>query len=601
MPIAEGAGHHERTGNLKATRRLLGGLATALTVAFLTAPTASATISPTLTLDQSGGTQAGASVPLGTDIQFAPDSDADSPKDLTLLFPPGLVSDASIDGGACLQIQPQANTEPDSACKVGTGTASAKVNGVLPTQQPLSLFLVAPPQPSDLAGIAVYMDNTHQQLGGTGDVLVRPSGDPAGVGLNVVFTNLPDTISFGGPSAPISLKELQTTLTAVRLPDSCPSTAVNYTITADSYNDSTLKTATAPLNVTGCSNLTLTPTFTVTASKDSSDSGTAVTTDLKQPASADEATSSQVVLTLPTNVLGPNVPAVLSGGILCQDPTFASCKTIGTASSTSPLYPKTLTGNVYLTGSLTAPAIALVFGPPFPITLSGSVDLSTGSTTFTGVPDLPLTDLQVALAGGPNAVFAASCKPSSGTGSTALTSQNGDKTVTVAAPFTVSGCPASTSTQTPQPTTPGTGNNPGSHGKAPKPGKPRLGSASLRRLSHHRFALKLKLLAGRNAPKLKSVTLTLPAALRLAVRRHHRLHLLVHVVAAGAHIARVRIVHGRLLVVFRRATSQATLTIRGPLNSTGKQHRQRKAKLIVAVTDVAGHHTRLPAKTLSLP
>jgi hypothetical protein len=179
----------------------------------------------------------------------------------------------------------------------------------------------------------------------------------------------------------------------------------------------------------------------VSAVRDAGDLGVRVATDLKQPPASSQATSSKVVLTLPPTVLTPNLVAVVAGGILCTDPTFVSCKTIGSASSTSPLYPAALKGKAYLTGSLVSPAIALVFPPPFPIQLSGAVNIVTGSTTFTGVPDLPLTDLQVVLRGGSKAAFTAPCLLSSGTASAALTSQNGDFTANANAPFTVTNCP----------------------------------------------------------------------------------------------------------------------------------------------------------------
>ncbi len=57
--------------------------------------------------------------------------------------------------------------------------------------------------------------------------------------------------------------------------------------------------------------------------------------------------------------------------------------------------PEPLSGEAYLTGSLRAPSITLVFGPPFSLTLSGAVALATNSTTFPGLPDIPLSDLRV--------------------------------------------------------------------------------------------------------------------------------------------------------------------------------------------------------------
>lgn len=424
---------------MKSFSRLSAVLGIALGLAVL-APAASAAIAPSLTLDQSAGTQAGSLVALTTDVAFAPTSN-DTVKDLTEILPPGLLSNASIDGGRCIKAAAPSSGLPRAACKIGTGQASVVVNGVLNTTQPLSLYLVKAPAPADLAGVAIYTDNTATQLGKTGDVALRPSGDPAGVGIDITFKGIPNSVSFGGPPLTLSVTELKTTISAIRMPDSCPSPPANFTVKADSYADSTAKTTSAPLQVTGCSSLKLTPTFKVTAIRDAIDPGVKVTTDLKQPAAPDQATNRKVVLTLPPLVLAPNVLAVVTGGILCTDPTFASCTPIGSVSSTSPGYPLALHGKAYLTGSLVAPSITLRFPPPFPITLSGAENLVTGSATFTAVPDIPLTDLRVVLNGGPKSVFIATCIPPSGTASTALTSQNGDKTATAKAPFTVQNCP----------------------------------------------------------------------------------------------------------------------------------------------------------------
>ena len=581
----------------------------ALLAAAILAPAASASISPTLTLDQSAGTQAGSSVALGTDIKFAPSNPStDSVKNLTEILPPGLLSNAAIDGGACIKTAPPSSGLPDIKCKIGTGQATIIANGALTETATLALYLVAPPQPSDLAGIAIYQhigNGAPSLLGSPGDVSVRPSGDPAGVGVDISFTNIPNSVSFGGQPIPISVQELQTTITKIRMPDSCPSTPANYTVTADSYSDSTTtKTSSAPLSVTGCSSLMLTPTFTVDAARDTGDAGVQVTTDLKQPAAASEATASSVVLTLPPNVLGPNVAAVASGGILCTSPPpFTGCPTIGTATTTSPLYPVPLTGSAYLTGSLAAPAIALVFPPPFPITLSGAVNISTGATTFTGVPDLPLTDLQVVLAGGPNSVFTPSCNPASGTASSALTSQNGDQTATADAPFTVSNCPPPSSPPAPVTMSGAPKPPPGTvpPAKPPRAGRPQLRSLVLSRTARYRVALRLSLVAGAHAAGLKSVTVSLPAKLRFARKHGHRLRLRRLVSSRGGTIASTKLVHGRVLIKLRHPARHVTIAIRGltvpGLGIAARHRHRRRLRIRVTVRDGSGKLTRFAPRT----
>src|SRR5437588_2917297 len=65
------------------------------------APGASASITPTISLDQSAGNAAGSVANLRVHLTFAP-SGSDSPDAMTLNLPPGLLANASIDGGACL-------------------------------------------------------------------------------------------------------------------------------------------------------------------------------------------------------------------------------------------------------------------------------------------------------------------------------------------------------------------------------------------------------------------------------------------------------------------------------------------------------------------
>ena len=84
------------------------------------APTARAAISPTLSLDQSAGTKAGATLNLGLDLKFT-DTGTDSPHDLAIDLPPGLLADASRDGGSCLKAANVSGT----ACEVGSGTVTA--------------------------------------------------------------------------------------------------------------------------------------------------------------------------------------------------------------------------------------------------------------------------------------------------------------------------------------------------------------------------------------------------------------------------------------------------------------------------------------------
>ena len=65
-------------------------------------------------------------------------------------------------------------------------------------------------------------------------------------------------------TVPIQVTQINTTLSGVRMPASCPATPANVMVTADSYSDPTPHTTSAPLQVTGCSALPFTPAFHVT-------------------------------------------------------------------------------------------------------------------------------------------------------------------------------------------------------------------------------------------------------------------------------------------------------------------------------------------------
>jgi hypothetical protein len=566
-------------------RQVLIGLVVGLAAAAF-APAASAAITPALTLDQSGGTAAGSTVPLGMNLSFSP-SGSDSPKDLTFVLPAGLLADASINGGACLHTQ-----TPTSACQVGSGTVSATVTeagiGLVSVDGQVAMDLVAPPKPSDLAGVALVVTLLGQssQLGSPGEIAVRPATDPAGFGLNIAFANLPDTYTELGLTVPIQVTKINTTLGGVRMPSTCPATPANVTVTTDSYSDPTPHTASAPLEVTGCSALPFTPAFHVTATKDAGDFGTNVITDITQPASPAQGTPLSVALTLPQAVLPPNIPAVLSGGILCANPASGTCKSIGSATATSPLYPVALTGVDYLIGSLAAPKIEIIFPPPFALTLAGAVDIRTNTTTFTGLPDIPLTDLQVSLAGGKNAAFVTGCSPSSGTATSKLVSQSGAQAV-VSAPFTVAGCTSS----------PGGGSGPGSGPKPSPNGRAGIVTGAVSGLASGHPVLGFRLTAGKNA-KLKSFTVKLPRGLSFVRHRVHGRLKLLDVALKGAKLKSLSLKHGALLVTLRTPVNTLSAKIgsralkeSSALRSAARHHKLKRLQLTVVLTNAAGKRT----------
>ena len=251
---------------------------------------------------------------------------------MTLNLAPGLLANASINGGAC----PSTADLEDSACQVGSGIVTGNLLGTIPVPAQVTFDLVPPPAAGDLAGLAVNANGT--QLGSTGDIRIRPSGDPAGVGVTISLV-LPNSLS----GVPISITEINSTFDALRYPTTCPASPQSFGVTVDSYHDATVQTVSASLSVTGCSSLPYAPAFGVTAVRDRSDRQVTLSTTVSQRA--------------------------------------------GEAPSRS-----------------------------------------------------------VSLNSGPHGLFGTTCKPLSGTATATLTDQNGDRTVTAPAKFTVSGCPGAGAT-----------------------------------------------------------------------------------------------------------------------------------------------------------
>jgi hypothetical protein len=543
------------------------------------APAAGAAITPTISLDQSAGKTAGSTANLGVDLQFAP-TGSDSPQHMTLNLPPGLLANASINGGACLKTVDL----DDTACQVGSGTVTAYAFGTVPVPANVTFDLVPPPAAGDLAGLAVNSNGT--QIGATADIKVRPSGDPDGVGVTIQFL-LPNTL-YG---TPISIHEISSTFDGLRYPTTCPTTPQSFTVSADSYGDATVHTVSAPLAVTGCSSLAYSPAFAVTATRDSADSKVTVVTQVTQ--SATEAPSRSVALALPDAQLQPNTAALSK---LCQNLSSGTCSPVGSVTASSPDYPKALTGQAYLTSSGSQLTLTLVFPPPFPLTLVGTVDLLHNVTTFTGLPDIPLTDLDVTLDSGPSALFLTNCQAPTGTATATLTDQNGDKTATVPGKFTISGCPASSSG--------GGGSGPG--GGSPAGGRG-VGAPTASGLTTGHPSLRFKLKVAKGAAKLRALTIELPRGLSIIAHRAGRTLTIKGVRLTGGAIRSLSLSHGHLTITLKRAVSSVTVTLTGAalresaaLRAKAKAHKLKRLALTVIAQNTKGRRTTIHVQVTHL-
>jgi hypothetical protein len=398
---------------------------------------------------------------------------------------------------------------------------------------------------------------------------VRPSGDPAGVGVTINLT-LPNSLN----GVPISIVEINSTFDGLRYPTTCPSTPANVAVSVNSYDDSTLQTVTAPLPVTGCSALTYAPKLSVTAVRDTADRQVALTTSVTQ--AANEAPSKSLALTFTGDTLLVNVAA---GGIICKNIASGTCKTVGTATAQSPLYQQPLTAPAYLTGTLAAPTLTLVFPAPFPLTLVGSVNLTTKAASFSGLPDIPLTSLSLALYGGNFGLFASNCSPVDGTVTASSTDQNGDKSVSGSAGYTVTGCPVRT--------TPAAGT-----GK--QASRPRLSALRLADLNSGHPALSFSVISAGAKAKLTRVSVAPPSGFGfLAARSGHKLKI-DGVKVTGAKIKSLGLSHGNLVITLRSAATRLQVKITKALTESpslmakARHKRLRSVRLSVSTRTTQG-------------
>jgi hypothetical protein len=586
-----------------------------------------ATITPTLGLSPTSGVAA-STQNLGVDITFGYSSKGDTVQDMTLALPAGLLANASADGGKCIS-----SVTPIAACQVGTGsiTATATVLKLIPVTETLSaeFDLVAPPHAGDLAGLQVLAKNPtnpgpgYQPLGTPADVTVRSSD----AGLDIAFNGLPNTYplnlyGLGLGTVPISVSEINSTFDSLLFPSSCPSTPARLTVTTDSYAAPS-SSMSSPLTVTGCGSGAYAPKFGLTAGRDTSDDEVKLTANITQ--ATGQLTTGTTVLAFPTNVLAPNLGVAAA---LCINLASGTCPPVGSATAVSPIYPTPLSGQAYLTGDSSGLKLALVFPAPFSLTLTGSVNLATNTTSFNGIPDIPLSRLQVVLDGGTTGAFATTCQTSSGTATAKVVSQNGDIARSLSAPFTVSGwkpCtgapPGSGSSGSSGSSGGGPGGNgsgagsgisgPGSGagGSSSNSGHPRLSDGAITGLLDRQPSVRFTVTKS-GAGKLRTLTVGLTAGLTFATHTAHGDTTVTGVTLNGAKARSLMVAHGRLAITLAKPAGQVTVSLSPQalhetrqLHSEAARHKLLQLRINVTVKNTAGKVSRLHMKIhqLGLP
>ena len=215
---------------------------------------------------------------------------------------------------------------------------------------------------------------------------------------------------------------------------------------------------------------------------------------------AEQAGQSSVTVGLPP-IVGPDL-AQLARACPAEQVLARACPDsarVGTVTATTPLLAQPLTGSVYLAsrGVGAIPGLTIQLADPIPLRLEGAVELTaTGiRTTFTGLPDVPLSRFQLDLVGGPEGAFQLAsdlCAAPPPSVTAAFVSQSG-KQFAETKELTVAGCTA-----------------------------PPAVSASIRRLRSGRPKVRVAVGAADGAPDLRQVRVLLPEALKAKPKRKRR-------------------------------------------------------------------------------
>ncbi len=549
------------------------------------APVASASINPTVSVTTPTPAAAGSTGSLGLDIKFAP-SAGDGPDAVTLNLPPGVLADASLDNGACITTA-ISDFSGDAACQIGSGVVTAIASGVVPVPTPVDFYLTPPPVAGDLAGLAVAT-GAGDQIGVTDGISIRPSGSADGVGVTLDLT-LPNSLD----GAPIDVSEIDSTFTGIRYPATCPSTPASVTLSANSYGaPSTTQSASAPLPVSGCGSLAYDPQYTLTAARDANDKVVKLTTTITQTAT--ESPNAGVTLAFPYDSLSPSIAALQK---LCTaGPSSGKCTSVGSVTAASPDYPTALTGQAYLTGTLGGLTLTLVFPAPFPLTLVGSVNLKTNVTTFTGLPDIPLTSLAVTLDGGSSGLFDTNCQVPTNTSMATLTDQNGDKTATPTSKFTISGCPNASSS--------GSGSGSGSAGgtttSSGATATAHLTTSSVKGLKRGRPSLRFSLSTSKKSG-LKSISVALPRGLSFVSHKVHKRLEVKGLSLKGGKVKSESLHHGVLTITLKKAVRRVTVTVSSSGLKESKALRRKASKTATKAKHQAKKSKPAPKRTKQKP
>jgi hypothetical protein len=474
-------------------------------------------------------------------------------------------------------ITPSLNSSPDTNanCVIGTGTATP-AGAFTAYLTPPNTLSTTPPG-TVLAGMDLVSTSPSLVIHGDLSIEQLNSGGLVGVLTSDLSTATTDSFNSTVTGLTLNLNGTLNGSPLINMPTACTlATPTQMTVTYADESEGPTNASPDVSVASTCSSLHYTPTLSGSASTTGTNQGARVSTVVSQPAG--QSNSASTTLSVPSTLLIPNASAI----VLANTTTA-----VGTAEVTSPLIPLPLTGNVYLTETNGALGLSLRFTSPFTFTLNGSVGLTTGSVTFGSVPDVPISALAVTLNGGSDALFESPCAAISGTLSSAFVAQNGAK-ASPTAPFTVSGCPATTSV-----------------------GKPTVSGGSLTGLSSGHPKLHFKATHGSGAPNIKSVSVGVPSGLSFHTSKvctghgsHKKCTSKVKGVSvSGGTVKSAKISGGRLVITLKSAASSVSVTVSGPglketkaLKTKVKKHKVKKETVSIKITNASGTATSISLK-----
>jgi hypothetical protein len=556
-------------------RRVIAATALAVAIAVLAAAPAYADFTVSNFSAAPSSTQAGAHSAFNVSFDLG---GSETIRDLDLMLPPGLVGNPSSATRCSVDAFNANGCAPTS--QVGTTAARATASGGLPADANGEIFNLVP-NAGEPARLGIHLtaaggSESHLQS----QVSIRTATD---FGLTSTLRGLPNQASLVGVPVSIHIDQISLTLNAnaangpfMTNPTSCAQATTQ--LRAVGYGDSAA-TAQASFTPTGCGSETYAPKLTAALSGATATRGLPqlVTVISQRPG---EANTRSVTVTLP-RPLGPN-PLALQNICLVSDFNAGRCpaaSTVGDARVVTPLLPGALTGPVRLVENP---------GQPFPrlaIDLSGLISFrligdlalqaNSATSTFAGIPDVPLSSFTLTLVGGRNGLLANVgdlCTAPVVLG--AQFSAHSGASLNTRVPATVDGCT-------------------GRSAAAPAV------SASLRGLAGRAPSLRL----GVKPPagdSFRTVTVTLPRGLAI-VRKQAAQG--VRVSAARRLPRGVSVRGARTLRVSRTVARKLTLIIgRGALHASRKLQRLARShpqlKLQVTVVDASGKSSKV-VKTIT--